>query len=94
MPGHGIELDVEGLRKRPYRDMAGKGYRQYWEEFPRKNYVPGATRTVSLAIYDHVQALEYGAANRTALLLVAFSFLVLVLTYGMQRRPWSPVSGR
>ena len=51
-------------------------------------------RTVSLAIYDHVQALEYGAANRTALLLVAFSFLVLVFTYGMQRRPWSPVSGR
>jgi galactonate dehydratase len=45
VPGHGIELDVEGLRKRPYRDMGSKGYRQYWEEFPRKNYVPGATRT-------------------------------------------------
>jgi galactonate dehydratase len=44
-PGHGIELDVEGLRQRPYRDMSGKGYRQYWEEFPRKNYVPGVTRT-------------------------------------------------
>ena len=56
--------------------------------------LPGATRTVSLAIYDHVQALEYGAANRTALLLVAFSFLVLVFTYAMQRRPWSPVPGR
>jgi len=45
VPGHGIELDVEGMRKRPYRDMGSKGYRQYWEEFPRKNYVPGATRT-------------------------------------------------
>ena len=45
VPGHGIDLDVEGLRKRPYRDMGGKGYRQYWEEFPRKNYVPGVTRT-------------------------------------------------
>jgi len=45
VPGHGIDLDVEGLRKRPYRDMGSKGYRQYWEEFPRKNYVPGATRT-------------------------------------------------
>jgi galactonate dehydratase len=45
VPGHGIDLDVESLRKRPYRDMGSKGYRQYWEEFPRKNYVPGATRT-------------------------------------------------
>ena len=45
VPGHGIDLDVEGLRNRPYRDMGGKGYRQYWEEFPRKNYVPGVTRT-------------------------------------------------
>ena len=44
-PGHGIDLDVEGLRKRPYRDMGGKGIRQYWEEFPRKDYVVGATRT-------------------------------------------------
>ena len=44
-PGHGIDLDVEALRKRPYRDMGGKGIRQYWEEFPRKNYVLAATRT-------------------------------------------------
>ena len=43
--GHSIDLDVEGLRKRPYRDMGGKGIRQYWEEFPRKDYVVGATRT-------------------------------------------------
>ena len=44
-PGHGIDLDIEGLRNRPYRDMSGKGYRQYFEEFPYKNYVPGITRT-------------------------------------------------
>jgi len=44
-PGDGIDLDVEGLRGRPYRDMGGKGIRQYWEEFPRKDYVVGATRT-------------------------------------------------
>ena len=47
-PGHGIDIDVEGLRKQPYRDMGartGKSLRSYTEEFPRKNYVVGATRT-------------------------------------------------
>ena len=47
-PGHGIDIDVERLRKQPYRDMGartGKSLRSYTEEFPRKNYVVGATRT-------------------------------------------------
>ncbi len=47
-PGHGIDLDVAKLRARPYRDMGsrtGKSLRSYTEEFPRKNYVVGATRT-------------------------------------------------
>jgi molybdate transport system permease protein len=48
--------------------------------------LPGRTRTVSVAIYDHVQAMEYSAANRTALLLLVFSFLVLGTTYALQRR--------
>src|SRR5271157_6376429 len=41
-PGHGIDLDVERLRKHPYRDMGartGKSLRSHTEEFPRKNYV-------------------------------------------------------
>ena len=46
----------------------------------------GVTRTISISIFDHVQALDYGAANRTALALLLFSFLVLALTYGLQRR--------
>jgi galactonate dehydratase len=45
VPGHGIDIDVARLKARPYQDRAGKGLRQYWEEFPRKNYVAGATRT-------------------------------------------------
>jgi molybdate transport system permease protein len=49
--------------------------------------VQGETRTLSIAIYDHVQAIEYGAANRTALLLLAVSFGVLLVVYGLQRRP-------
>ena len=52
--------------------------------------LPGATRTVSISIYDDVQALEYGRAGRTAALLLALSFFVLALTYRLQRRPGAP----
>ena len=52
--------------------------------------VPGVTRTASIAIYDEVQALDYRAAGQTALLLLAISFAVLAVTYGLQRRVWSP----
>jgi galactonate dehydratase len=46
VPGHGIDLDVEKLRRKPYRDMGTRGVlRQYWEEFPRKNYAVAETRT-------------------------------------------------
>ena len=48
VPGHGIDINVEKLRAHPYRDMGtrtGKALRSYTEEFPRKNYVVGATRT-------------------------------------------------
>lgn len=48
--------------------------------------IGGVTRTVSISIYDQVQALNYAAANRTSLLLLVFSFLVLVVTYGLQRK--------
>jgi molybdate transport system permease protein len=51
--------------------------------------IPGVTRTVSIAIYDHVQALDYSGANRMALLLMAFSFVTLSLTYAMNRRMWA-----
>jgi molybdate transport system permease protein len=44
------------------------------------------TRTVSISIYDHVQALDYDAAGRTSALLVLVSFVVLAVTYGVQRR--------
>src|SRR5690242_243842 len=48
--------------------------------------LPGITRTVSIAIYDQVQSLEYGQANRMALLLLIFSFVVLSVVYGFNRR--------
>lgn len=48
--------------------------------------IPGVTRTLSIAIYDDVQALDYGAASHAALLLVAFSLTVLCITHALGRR--------
>lgn len=48
--------------------------------------IPGVTRTVSIDIYDRVQAFDYASANRTALVLLLFSFAVLVLLYGLNRK--------
>lgn len=48
--------------------------------------LPGSTRTVSISIYDDVQAFDYARAGRTAALLLAFSFVVLAATYRIQRR--------
>jgi molybdate transport system permease protein len=50
--------------------------------------IAGVTRTVSISIYDQVQALNYGAAWQTSLFLLGFSFVVLALTYSLQRRIW------
>jgi molybdate transport system permease protein len=51
--------------------------------------LPGITRTVSISIYDRVQALEYQQANQTALALLGFSLLVLMAVYGLRRRSWA-----
>jgi molybdate transport system permease protein len=50
--------------------------------------IAGKTRTLSIVIFDHVEALEYEAANRSAALLLALSFAVLILVYALQRRPF------
>jgi molybdate transport system permease protein len=47
--------------------------------------IPGVTRTVSIDIYDQVQASNYAAANATSLLLLLFCFAVLTLVYGLNR---------
>jgi len=49
----------------------------------------GVTRTVSISIYDDVQALQYDAAMHTSLLLLAISFVVLAVTYGLRRKVWA-----
>lgn len=48
--------------------------------------IPGETRTLSISIYDSVQAFDYATAARTSLALLAFSVVVLSVTYALQRR--------
>ena len=55
--------------------------------------IPGVTRTVSIDIYDQVQASNYASANQTALVLLTISFVVLSAVYALNRRvctvwPW------
>lgn len=51
--------------------------------------IPGVTRTVSIDIYDAVQAADFAAAAHTALVLLIFSFVVLSLVYALNRRVWA-----
>jgi molybdate transport system permease protein len=56
--------------------------------------IPGVTRTVSIDIYDQVQASNYAAANGMAILLLVFCFVVLTLVYGINRRTLNPGTPR
>jgi molybdate transport system permease protein len=51
--------------------------------------IPGVTRTVSIEIYDQVQAFHYAEANHTALLLLVISFVILSTVYALNRRVWA-----
>lgn len=48
--------------------------------------IPGETRMLSVQIYDHVEALEYGRAHWLAAGMLLFSFLVLLTLYVFQGR--------
>jgi molybdate transport system permease protein len=50
--------------------------------------IPGVTRTISIDIYDQVQAANYSNANGTALSLLVISFVLLSIVYGLNRRSW------
>src|SRR5579863_556876 len=51
--------------------------------------IPGVTRTVSIDIFDRVQASDYAGANQTALLLLVLCFVVLTIVYGLNRKAWT-----
>ncbi len=43
--------------------------------------IPGATRTLSIALYDQVEGFNYAAANRTAAILLGMSVVALTALY-------------
>ena len=52
--------------------------------------IPGRTQVLSIAIYDHVEALEYGAAHLLSAGMLLFAFLVLLVVYAFGRRFETP----
>lgn len=48
--------------------------------------IPGQTKVISIAIYEHVETVNYADAHVLAALLLVFSFLVLLFVYSVNRR--------
>ncbi len=48
--------------------------------------IPGTTRVASIAIYDHVEGLEFTHAHWLSGVLLLISFLLLLVVYGTNRR--------
>ncbi|MBI5259703.1 MAG: molybdate ABC transporter permease subunit [Burkholderiales bacterium] len=49
--------------------------------------IPGSTRVLSVALYDHVEAAEFADAHRLAAGMVVFALVVLVALYVVNRPP-------
>jgi molybdate transport system permease protein len=48
--------------------------------------IPGETRVISIAIYEHVERLDYGAAHWLSGMLLVLSFTILLALYGLTGR--------
>ena len=46
--------------------------------------IPGTTQVLSIAIYDQVESLQYATAHLWSALLLGFSFIVLLVMYGLR----------
>ena len=61
--------------------------------------IPGRTKVISIAIYEHVETIDYQAAHILSAGLLVFSFFVLLTVYTLNRRfpgscrlmPWRPL---
>ncbi|NVK54881.1 MAG: molybdate ABC transporter permease subunit [Alteromonadaceae bacterium] len=54
--------------------------------------IPGETRVVSIALFDHVESLNYASAHMLAAVLLVFSLLLLIALYylqGKRRLKWN-----
>lgn len=57
--------------------------------------IPGETKVLSIALYDHVEALDYDSAHTLALVLLVFSLVLLSALYRLNRKDrdsWTSVS--
>lgn len=52
--------------------------------------IEGRTRVASIAVYDEVESLNYPTAHVYSLILLAVSFLILLLAYGLNRHLLKP----
>jgi molybdate transport system permease protein len=48
--------------------------------------IPGQTKVLSIALYDHVETMDYANAHALALIMVVFAFLMLLPLYLLNRR--------
>lgn len=48
--------------------------------------IPGHTQVASIAIYNHVESMDYAAAHTLALILVVLSFSLLLTVYAVNRK--------
>jgi len=48
--------------------------------------IPGQTKVISIAIYEHVETINYASAHVLSAILLAFSFVVLLFVYVTNRR--------
>ncbi|MFT7687547.1 MAG: molybdate transport system permease protein [Candidatus Azotimanducaceae bacterium] len=48
--------------------------------------IPGETQVLSIALYDHVESLEFESAHKIAGFLLLFSFSILTIVYSLNRR--------
>lgn len=48
--------------------------------------IPGSTQVASIAIYDHVESMNYAAAHSLSLVLILLSLLLLVSVFALNRR--------
>jgi molybdate transport system permease protein len=47
--------------------------------------IPGKTRVISIAIYEHVETLNYAEAHMLSAGLIVFAFVVLLFVYALRR---------
>ena len=67
-------------------DLARNG-----DEFLIGGNIPGETRVLSIAIYDHVESIQYQNAHLLSASLLVFSVMILLLVYRGKRQQFSVV---